>query len=74
MIWNVTQKETRALEEKYTKEFPKCKTDRDSREHDEYLRIFFNAMGGSAGNVDDLQKKVIKKIVKSVAIDKTKFY
>ena len=25
--------ETRALESKYKKEYPKCETDRDSREH-----------------------------------------
>jgi hypothetical protein len=31
-------------------------------------------MGGKAGDVDELQKKVIKKIVQSVAIDKTKEY
>lgn len=74
MLLDVTRKETRALEEKYKAEYPKCVTDRDSREHEEYWRIFFNAMGGKAGDVDELQKKVIKKIVQNVAIDKTKEY
>jgi hypothetical protein len=74
VLWDVTRKETRALEEKYKGEYPKCVTDRDSKEHEEYWRIFYNAMGGKAGDVDDLQKKVIKKIVQSVTIDKTKEY
>lgn len=26
ILWDVTRMETRALEDKYTKEFPKCKT------------------------------------------------
>jgi hypothetical protein len=74
VLWDVTRKETRALEGKYKAEYPKCVTDRDSKEHEEYWRIFYNAMGGKAGDVDELQKKVIKKIVQSVAIDKTKEY
>jgi hypothetical protein len=74
VLWDVTRMETRALEEKYKEQFPKCVTDRDSKEHEEYWRIFYNAMGGKAGDVDKLQKKVIKNIVQSVAIDKTKVY
>ena len=70
ILWDVTRLETRALEDKYKKEYPKCETDRDSREHEEYWRIFYNAMGGKAGNVDDLHKKVINKIVQNVTIDK----
>lgn len=74
VLWDVTRMETCALEDKYQKKYPKCVTDRDSKEHEEYWRIFFNAMGGKAGGVDELQKKVIQKIVQSVAIDKTKVY
>ena len=74
ILWDVARKETRALENKYKVEYPKCETDRDSREHDEYWLIFYNAMGGKAGDITDLQKKVINKIVQNVAIDKTKMY
>ena len=73
-LWDVARLETRALENKYKAEYPKCETDRDSREHEEYWRIFYNAMGGKGGDIEYLQKKVIKKIVQHVAIDKTKVY
>lgn len=73
ILWDVTRLETRALEDKYKIEYPKCETDRDSKEHQEYWRIFYNAMGGK-GDIDDLKKKVIKKIAQNVAIDKTKLY
>ena len=73
-LWDVARLETRALENKYKAEYPKCETDRDSREHEEYWRIFYNAMGGKGGDIDDLQRKVVKKIVQNVAIDKTKVY
>ena len=72
-LWDVARKETQALEKKYKAEYPKCETDRNSREHEEYWRIFYNAMGGK-GNMDDLQKKVIRRIVQNVAIDKTIIY
>ena len=73
-LWDVARKETQALENKYKSEYPKCETDRNSREHEEYWRIFYNAMGGKGGDIKDLQKKVIKKIAQHVAIDKTKLY
>lgn len=73
-LWDVARKETQALANKYKAEYPKCETDRDSREHEEYWRIFYNAMGGKGGDIEDLQRKVVKKIVQNVAIDKTKIY
>ena len=73
-LWDVARLETRALANKYKAEYPKCETDRDSREHEEYWRIFYNAMGGKGGDIEDLQRKVVKKIVQNVAIDKTKVY
>ena len=73
-LWDVARLETRALESKYKKEYPKCETDRNSREHEEYWRIFYNAMGGKGGDIEDLQRKVVKKIVQNVVIDKTKLY
>jgi hypothetical protein len=74
VLWMLAKLETRALEETYKKEYPKCETDRDSREHEEYWRIYINALGGEKNDLDEKQKKVIKKIVQHVAIDKTKFY
>ena len=74
VLWMLAKLETRALEDTYKKEYPKCETDRDSREHEEYWRIYINALGGEKNDLDEKQKKVIKKIVQHVAIDKTKFY
>jgi len=31
-------------------------------------------MGGKGGDIEDLQRKVVKKIVQNVAIDKMKVY
>jgi hypothetical protein len=73
-LWDVARKETQALANKYKIQYPRCETDRNSREHEEYWRIFYNAMGGKGGDIEDLQKKVIKKIVQHVAVDKTKVY
>ena len=73
-LWDVARKETQALANKYKIQYPRCETDRNSREHEEYWRIFYNAMGGKGGDIEDLQKKVIKKIVQHVAVDKTKLY
>jgi hypothetical protein len=36
--------------------------------------LIIDAMGGKGGDIEDLQKKVVKKIVQHVAIDKTKLY
>lgn len=68
ILWSIARLETQALENKYKREYPKCETDRDSKEHNEYWRIFYNAMGGNDGEIDDLQKKVIKKIAKNITI------
>jgi len=71
ILWILAKLETRALADKYKKEYPKCETDRNSKEHEEYWRIYINALGGDGKDIDLMQKKVIKKIVENVAIDKT---
>lgn len=73
VILEITKLETRALENKYKLMYPQCETDRDSREHNEYWKIFHNAVGGAERNMDLLNSKVIRKIVQNVTIDKSKF-
>ena len=73
VLWDITRLKTCALEEKYKLMYPQVETDRDSKEHNEYWKIFHNAMGGDAGSVDHLQSKVIKRVVQNVAINKDLF-
>ena len=70
VLLQIAQLETRALVDKYKIMYPQCETDRDSKEHDEYWRIFHEAIGGAEKNMDILHSKVIKRIVQNVAIDK----
>lgn len=70
VLLQIAQLETRALVDKYKIMYPQCETDRDSKEHDEYWRIFHQAIGGAEKNMDILHSKVIKRIVQNVAIDK----
>ena len=69
VLWDIARLETLALQKGSHDNFPKFE-ERNSKDHDDYWRIFYNAMGGKDGDIDDLQNKVIKKIVKSVIIDK----
>lgn len=73
VLWEIARLETQALEEKFKVMYPQCETDRDCKEHNEFWKIFHNAMGGDAGEVDVLQKKVIKRLVQNVMIDKKYF-
>ena len=70
VIRDITQLETRALVNKYKLMYPKCESDRDSKEHDEYWKIFHQAVGGTEKNMDLLQSRIIKRIVQKVIIDK----
>ena len=69
LIREVQRETTRALQNKYQEEYPKCMTDYDSKEHKEYGEIVYEAFGGK-GDCDVLNKKIIKKIAKEIAINK----
>jgi hypothetical protein len=44
----------------------------DEREQDKYLTLIIQSMGGGSGvNMDDSEVKIIKRIAKSIAVDKT---
>ena len=69
LIREVQRETTRALQNKYQEEYPKCMTDYNSKEHKEYGEIVYEAFGGK-GDCDVLNKKIIKKIAKEIAINK----
>jgi hypothetical protein len=69
LIEDVQRANTIALQGKYQEEFPQCMTDYNSKEHQEYGEIAYQAFGGK-GDIDDLNKKIIRRIVKEIQIDK----
>ena len=69
LIEDVQRANTIALQGKYQEEFPQCMTDYNSKEHKEYGEIAYQAFGGK-GDIDELNKKIIRRIVKVIQIDK----
>ena len=69
LIEDVQRANTIAVQGKYQDEFPQCMTDYNSKEHKEYGEIVYQAFGGK-GDTDDLNKKIIRRIVKEIQIDK----
>ena len=69
LIEDVQRANTIAVQGKYQEEFPQCMTDYNSKEHKEYGEIVYQAFGGK-GDTDDLNKKIIRRIVKEIQIDK----
>mgnify|MGYP004000420653 CR=1 FL=1 len=69
LIVDVQRANTIAVQGKYQEEFPQCMTDYNSKEHKEYGEIVYQAFGGK-GDIDDLNKKIIRRIVKEIQIDK----
>jgi hypothetical protein len=70
LIRDVQRANTRALQDTYQKEYPNCLTDFKSKEHKEYGEIAYQAFGGK-GDCDQLNKKIIRKIVKEIPIDRS---
>jgi hypothetical protein len=73
LIREVQRSNTRALQEKYQQEYPQCMSDYDSKEHKEYGDIAYQAFGGKY-DCDDLNKKIIRRIVNKIGIDKSQIY
>ena len=69
LIRDVQRANTRALQDIYQKTFPHCLSDFKSKEHIEYGEIAYQIFGGK-GDCDELNKKIIRKIVKEIHIDK----
>lgn len=69
VIRQISKLNTRALQDKYQKMFPTCLEDHSSKEHHEYGEIAYQAMGGR-WRTEDANKKIIKKIVNDILIEK----
>ena len=67
---HITRLNTIALQNKYQNEYPVCLTDYNSKEHDEYGKIAYEAFGGKL-NLDKANKKLFRNILKVITIDKS---
>jgi len=65
----ITRLNTIALQGIYQKAYPHCLTDHKSKEHKEYGEIAYNAFGGK-GDIDKLNKIIIRNLVKEIRIQK----
>lgn len=69
LLHQVTRMNTIALQDIYQKKYPDCLTNHNSKEHKEYGEIAYNAFGGK-GNTDQLNKYIIKNLIKEIKIEK----
>jgi len=67
-VKNIGNKNIRMLNE-FKKKYPDC-CKYESKYSDYYSKLIIEAMGGSGGNDEDKNAKIIKKICKEVIIDK----
>ena len=70
VIRELSKLHTRALTGQYKDTFPQCMTDYNSKEHDEYGKIAYEAFGGSCKNPEAQNRSVIRKIVNQIKIEK----
>ena len=70
LLLGVTRMNTIALQNIYQKQYPHCLTNHKSKEHKEYGEIAYNAFGGSKGDTDQLNKYIIKNLIKEIKIEK----
>ena len=69
LLNQVTRMNTIALQDIYQKQYPDCLTNHNSKEHKEYGEIAYNAFGGK-GDTEQLNKYIIKKLIKEIKIEK----
>ena len=70
LIREVQRANTRALQDVYQKEYPKCMTDYKSKEHKEYGEIIHQNFWGGKDNYEELNKKIIRKVVQEIPVEK----
>jgi len=70
LIREVQRANTRALQDVYQKVYPQCMTDYNSKEHKEYGEIIHQNFWGGKDNYEELNKKIIRKVVKEIPIEK----
>jgi len=70
LIREVQRANTRALQDVYQKEYPRCMTDHKSKEHKEYGEIIHQNFWGGKDNYEELNKKIISKVAKEIPVEK----
>ena len=70
LIREVQRANTRALQDVYQKEYPHCITNHKSKEHKEYGEIIHQNFWGGKDNYEELNKKIIRKVVQEIPIEK----
>ena len=73
LIREVQRANTRALQDVYQKEFPQCMTDYKSKEHKEYGEIVHQNFWGGKDNYEELNKKIIRKVVREIPVEKNNY-
>lgn len=68
VISNVVSKNMKLLPE-YENKYPECMNP-ESKKSDEYNKIIMESMGGGMDVVDKNKEKIIKKVTKSVLVEK----
>jgi hypothetical protein len=70
LIREVQRANTRALQDVYQKEYPRCMTDHKSKEHKEYGEIIHQNFWGGKDNYEELNKKIISKVAREIPVEK----
>ena len=73
LIREVQRANTRALQDVYQKAYPQCMTNYNSKEHKEYGEIIHQNFWGGKDNYEELNKKIIRKVVQEIPIDKNSY-
>jgi hypothetical protein len=71
LIREVQRANTSALQDVYQKAYPQCMTNYNSKEHKEYGEIIHQNFWGGKDNYDELNKKIIRKVVQEIPIEKS---
>ena len=70
LIREVQRANTCALQDVYQKAYPQCMTNYNSKEHKEYGEIIHQNFWGGKDNFEELNKKIIRKVIKEIPIEK----
>uniref|UniRef100_A0A6C0IN97 C2H2-type domain-containing protein n=1 Tax=viral metagenome TaxID=1070528 RepID=A0A6C0IN97_9ZZZZ len=70
LIREVQRANTRALQDVYQKTYPQCMSNYNSKEHKEYGEIIHQNFWGGKVNYEELNKKIIRKVVQEIPIEK----
>lgn len=70
VLFDISRLNTIALTGLYKETYPKCMTDYDSKEHEEYGEIVYQALGGKTNDINFQNKKIVRRLVNHIEIQK----